>query len=108
MDGEWLAASESGAIVGVARTFERDGDWMLEDVWVEPSSRNRGIGRALVTEAKKHRAALWLICDEEMVSYYERLGFIAEPDLPKGLSALNSAKGYWQPPDHIHIAMRSR
>jgi GNAT superfamily N-acetyltransferase len=107
LDGTWIAARDGDDVVGVARVFERDGEWMLDDVWVQPALRGRGTGAALVREAVAMRTSLWLICDEDMVDYYARLGFAVRPDLPAGLAKTNKAKGYWQPADHVHVAMRT-
>lgn len=56
-DGVWLGALEGGRLVGVARVLEREGIPMLEDVWVRPDRRARGVASALVSAAKEGRVA---------------------------------------------------
>ncbi|HVL33943.1 MAG TPA: GNAT family N-acetyltransferase [Actinomycetota bacterium] len=105
-DGIWLGAREDGTVVGVARVFARDGKFMLEDVWVTPERRSRGAGIALVRAAQSRFTHLWLICDEDMLEYYAYQGFIpASDELPAALADVSRTKGYWQPDDHVHVAM---
>jgi GNAT superfamily N-acetyltransferase len=82
---------------------------MLEDVYVLPEHRERGIATALIGEAGRGRALLWLICDDEMVAFYERLGFAvaAKEDFPEPLATLYAAKKEWPTgSDHNHNALR--
>lgn len=110
-DGVWLAAERDGVIAGVARILDREGLHMLEDVWVRPELRRRGIASELVAAAATRHDALWLICDEGDMTFYRRRGFrAAEPDrLPRPFATLCAAKGEWPGRTHVHVAMvRSR
>lgn len=105
-DGVWFAAMDGETVAGVVRVFERAGQRMLEDMWVAPQRRGSGIGGALVEAARERFGALWLICDEDMIAWYERHGFTVQAMLPQSLIEVCEPKGYWQPPDHLHVAMR--
>jgi GNAT superfamily N-acetyltransferase len=107
-DGEWFGASDEETITGVARVQERAGYRLLDDVWVLPARRRGGFGTALVDALRS--PGLWLLCDEDMVGFYERRGFeVAEPTaFPAPLAELCAAKGEWpRAHDHVHIAMRA-
>lgn len=107
-DGVWIGFVEGDALVGVARILERDGHAMLEDLYVRPGARRRGVAGALVAAATGGHPNLWLICDEDMVGYYERRGFSAvrPEEFPPPLAALYEAKGEWPGREHVHAAMR--
>jgi GNAT superfamily N-acetyltransferase len=107
-DGTWLGALEGDALLGVARVLERDGHTMLEDVYVRPEARRRGVASALVAAATERSRRVWLMCDEDMVAYYSRRGFAAPrpEEFPPPLAALYAAKGEWPGRGHVHVAMR--
>lgn len=106
-DGVWLGAVDGGRILGTGRILDRDGIHMLEDVWVDPRHRERGLAGSIIAEAKVRHRPLWLICDEDMVGYYERRGFAPRPpdDLPAAFADLYAVKGEWPGRDHVHVAM---
>jgi ribosomal protein S18 acetylase RimI-like enzyme len=58
-----LIARWSGAPAGFARAFETFGSiamrplWILEDLYVEPALRNRGIAAALMARVQQHARA---------------------------------------------------
>jgi GNAT superfamily N-acetyltransferase len=108
-DGTWIGAFVQGALAGFVRVFSLEGSWMLEDVYVFSEFRRRGIALALIDEAKRAIDHLWLICDDPMIPYYERLGFRAEPkpSFPEPLATLYTDKKEWpEAPDHDHTSMR--
>jgi len=87
--GALLVARADGAVVGVAflswiHSLEHQGPsaW-LDDVYVDPAHRGRGLGRSLVEAALTHaratgRAAIDLEVDADHASIarlYERMGF---------------------------------
>lgn len=108
-DGSWLGVVEAGRVVGTGRILERQGIRLLEDVWVEPAHRGRGVAAAVVAAAVAAHRPLWLICDEDMVGFYARRGFEARPpdEFPEPLAALYAALGEWPGRDHLHVAMRT-
>jgi GNAT superfamily N-acetyltransferase len=102
--GQWLAARDGGEIVGVARVTEIDGVRTIDDIWVTPERRRLGIAASLIEHAGR---PVWLICDEDMISFYERRGFSLKPpeDFPPALAALYGARDEWPAATHTHHAM---
>ena len=107
--GNWLGAIVDGAVAGFVRVFDEAGNWMLEDVYVLPEYRSRGLATALIDRARRDLDHLWLICDDPMIGYYQQLGFAvaSKPDFPEPLATLYTAKKEWPTDsDHNHNAMR--
>ena len=103
--GSWIAAfDDGGEIVGVARITETAGGRTIDDVWVRPDVRKRGIASALLDHAE---TPVWLICDEDMIGYYERRRFtlVRPEDFPPELVTLYGARNEWPATDHMHYAM---
>jgi len=104
--GEWVGAyDDDGELLGVARITEAGDGRTIDDVWVFPEQRRRGVAGALIAHAGP---PLWLICDDDMIGFYQRRGFaLAEPaDFPAALAALYGARGEWpRASDHVHHAM---
>jgi GNAT superfamily N-acetyltransferase len=106
--GSWIAAFDDDCeIVGVARITETGGARTIDDVWVRPDARKRGIGSALLDHAG---TPVWLICDEDMIAYYEQRGFalVDAKDFPTPLADLHRARNEWPATDHVHYAMIRR
>ena len=106
--GAWLAAfDEDGEVAGVARITEIGGARTIDDVWVRPDARKRGIASALLDHAE---TPVWLICDEDMIDYYERRGFalVDAGELPVALADMYRARNEWPATDHMHHAMVRR
>lgn len=107
--GTWLGGFVDGTLAGFARVFEEGGEWMLEDVYVFPSYRRRGLAAALIEHAILGHDHLWLIYDDPMIGYYEAIGFGVAPKeaFPEPLASLYRAKKEWpHGGDHNHNAMR--
>ena len=107
--GTWMGAYVDSTLAGFVRVFEEGGAWMLEDVFVFPEFRRRGLAAALIERARQGLDHLWLICDDPMTGYYEGLGFSVapKPDFPAALATLYSAKQEWPAAhNHNHNAMR--
>ena len=107
--GRWLGGFVDGTLAGFVRVFVLDGAPMLEDVWVFPSQRRRGLARTLIETSRSGLDHLWLICDDPMVGFYEALGFSLRPkdEFPASLATLYRGKHEWpEAPDHNHNAMR--
>ncbi len=83
-------AEEGGTVLGTAIWFRNFSTWTgrggiyLEDLYVRPEARARGIGRALITElaAVAHRAGYgrvdWSVLDwnEQAIRFYRSLGAV--------------------------------
>jgi GNAT superfamily N-acetyltransferase len=80
--GRVRVADAQGLALGFAVLLPRDGDALLEGLFVEPDQWGRGIGRSLVADAKaKARAlglgALEVVANHKALGFYMRLGFAA-------------------------------
>lgn len=111
-EGTWLGVpGDDGRPAGVARLFERDGHWVVDDVWVAPAARRRGIATALLAAAVAAAPGpVWLICDLPDIAFYAKRGFVlTSPDaFPDALARHYAAKNEWPAsPDHEHMAMRA-
>lgn len=75
-------AEIAGVAVGFAIILPRpNGDAELDGLFVDPPFQRRGIGRALVTEARRLAAAmgaadLYVIAGEDALAFYRSVGFI--------------------------------
>jgi GNAT superfamily N-acetyltransferase len=111
----WFVIYEDGEGCGTLRIHECDGATLIDDVWIAPPFRARGIATGALLMARlwagrRGARAVWLLCDEDMVSFYERRAFAtAEPgEFPEPFAALCELKGEWPAaPDHAHVAMRA-
>ena len=106
--GSWLAAFDEGdEVAGVARITETGGARTIDDVWVRPDARSPGIANTLLDHAE---TPVWLICDEDMIDYYERRGFalVDAGEFPAPLADLYRARNEWPATDHMHYAMLRR
>lgn len=106
--GSWLAAfNNDGSVIGVARITEVEGARTIDDVWVRPDARRHGIASALLDHAQ---IPVWLICDEDMIAYYEHRGFalVDAKDFPVPLADMYRARNEWPATDHMHYAMVRR
>ncbi len=106
--GTWFAAlDDGGSVIGVARITEVGSARTIDDVWVHPDVRNQGIASSLLDHAG---TPIWLICDDDMIAFYERRGFsLVDPgDFPVTLAGLDGARNEWPASDHVHHAMVKR
>ena len=106
--GSWLVAfDDHGEIAGVARITETEDARTIDHVWVRPDARRHGIASALLDQAE---SAVWMICDEGMIGYYEQRGFVlvAPGEFPQPLVDLYGARKEWPATDHMHYAMVRR
>ena len=107
--GTWIGAFVDGRLAGWVRIFQEGGDWMLEDVYVFPEHRRAGLASALLELAQAELPALWLICDDEMIGFYEARGYELMPkeSFPQALATLYRVKAEWPTGnDHNHNALR--
>jgi GNAT superfamily N-acetyltransferase len=107
--GTWIGAFAAGCLAGWLRYFAEGGAWMIEDVYVLPEHRSGGLATALLSAAQDGRDELWLICDDEMIPFYEVRGYDLMPKdaFPESLATLYRSKAEWPAgPDHNHNALR--
>lgn len=82
---EPILAERGGRVVGWA-SVERRGDVLwLEDLWVEPASMGRGVGRELFERARALGAGCARMeweADPNAVPFYERMGATYVRDSP--------------------------
>lgn len=108
-DGSWLGAVQDDTVLGVIRIVERGGAFLLDDLWVHPSQRTKGIASQLIAAGKARRRPVWIVVDEHDVPFYERRGFdvVAEDEFPDPLKGMYVEQGRWpRGADHAHVAMR--
>ena len=76
---------------------------------VLPEHRKGGLATELLAEAQNGREELWLICDDEMIAFYEARGYRLMPKdaFPEPLATLYRVKAEWPDgSDHNHNALR--
>src|SRR3954454_2784807 len=77
-DKWWVAEDDAGAMIGYARSIERDGTRELTEFFVHPAAQAGGVGRELLVRAfpvagARHRSIIATI-DNRAVSRYLRSG----------------------------------
>lgn len=106
--GIWLGGFVDDELAGWLRLF-LEGAWMIEDVFVFPRNRSGGLASKLLDAAQDGRQELWLICDDEMIEFYQSRGYRLMPKdaFPESLATLYRAKAEWPTgTDHNHNALR--
>jgi len=75
-------ALEGAKTAGFIRVSSREGCFWVEEIYVRPEFRGKGIGRALVEraeeEVKKHDSSLYLLVlpqDKDAIGFWKRLGY---------------------------------
>ena len=75
-------AVEEGKLAGFIRVSSREGCFWIEELFVRPKFRGRGIGRTLVEraeeEVRKHDDALYLFVlpqDKDAIAFWKKLGY---------------------------------
>jgi GNAT superfamily N-acetyltransferase len=80
--GRTLAAETAGRVVGFATiTAADDGGAELEDLFVDPGWRRRGIARQLVTQVvavarEAGQRWLWVVANPHALPFYRVVGFV--------------------------------
>ena len=90
LDARWtrVAVADGGGPTGFATVIPRDdGEYILEDLFVEPELMRGGIGRALVEDAAARAIAagatsLSVVAAARTQPFYERLGFVLQREAP--------------------------
>jgi GNAT superfamily N-acetyltransferase len=107
--GTWIGGFVGGRLAGWVRIFQEGRVWMLEDVFVLPEHRRGGLASALLARAQADLPALWLICDDDMIGFYQARGYELMPKdaFPEALASLYRSKAEWPTgTDHNHNALR--
>ena len=96
-------AVEEGKPAGFIRVSSREGCFWIEELFVRPEFRGRGIGRALVEraeeEVRKHDDTLYLFVlpqDKDAIAFWKRLGYdvINTIELVKNLKPTPRDEGF--------------
>ncbi len=97
----WVAKIDEKKLVAVL-TADLLWDWLyIDELWVEESIREQGVGKALMTQAEtyaesQHLSGIWLWTQSWQASeFYKRLGyeeFTRFADFPKGHSRFGFRK----------------
>ncbi len=96
--GEPWVAVGGGDVVGTLRVLDAgEGASYLADVIVREDLRGAGIGADMVCAAvrSRERDAFYLVCHDERVAFYGRLGFseIPKVELPEGVMRAADQEG---------------
>ena len=80
-EGRTRVAEGDGVIAGFSTIADRGTWWELEDLFVEPDLKRRGIGRALVADLVGRarlagRSRIEVDANEDALAFYERVGFV--------------------------------
>ncbi|USS40189.1 GNAT family N-acetyltransferase [Thermococcus aggregans] len=96
-------AVEEGKSTGFIRVSSREGCFWIEELFVRPEFRGRGIGRALVEraeeEVRKHDDTLYLFVlpqDKDAIAFWKKLGYdvINTIELVKNLKPTPRDEGF--------------
>lgn len=80
----WVARQQE--IIGALSLRPVSGGHWLTGLFVAPEVRGQGIAERLITRALQDVAApVWLFCDPQLLTFYERSGFALTTDLPASL-----------------------
>lgn len=83
--------ARDGAVVGTARLIEVGPQTVVvEDVLVRKDRRGEGVGRRVLEAAMMAKGGtLYLCCHDDVIPYYEKLGFatVEFDDLPESVNA---------------------
>ncbi len=78
----FIVAETKGEIIGFARISERDGAYWIEEIYVHPSHRGKGLGKKLVeaveNEIKKHDIAAFIMVlpqDRSAFRFWVKMGY---------------------------------
>lgn len=81
-DKVFLAETSSGEAVGFIRVSEREGCYWLEELYVKPEHRGKGVGRRLVEKAenyiKEHDSYVYIMVlpqDRRAMSFWLHMGY---------------------------------
>ena len=99
-------ALEGAKAAGFIRVSSREGCFWVEEIYVRPEFRGRGLGEALVKRAeegvKKHHDALYLFVlpqDKDAIGFWKKLGYgtintieLVKDLKPSGRSALHTVE----------------
>ena len=109
-EGEAFVARDDGEVIGVVRVIEvAPRMFVVDDVLMHRDRRGTGVGASLMREAMGDRSGdFYLVCHDERVPFYSRLGFgpTEETTYPKpALDYAYRVRDLPNRPDHVHRVM---
>ncbi|MFN2545214.1 MAG: GNAT family N-acetyltransferase [Actinomycetota bacterium] len=108
--GVWFVARDGDEPVGTVRITDIDDVRYVDDVLVAADRRGDGIGASLMRVVLEDRRALsYLVCHDERIAFYERLGYtrVDESDAPDAVREhAVGTEDLPSRPDHVHHLMR--
>ena len=111
-EGTTLIARE-GAVTGCVRLIEVEPQKVvIDDFLVRKDKRGQGLGRQLMQAAMNNRGGtLYLCCHDDVIAFYEKLGFAQMPfeELPDSVqSYFKRVDDYPTDDDHEHFFLTAR
>ena len=111
-EGTTLIARE-GAVTGCVRLIEVEPQTVvIDDFIVREDKRGQGLGRQLMQAAMNNRGGtLYLCCHDDVIAFYEKLGFSQMPfeELPDSVqSYFKRVDDYPTDHDHEHFFLKAR
>ena len=78
-----VAVEDGGAIVGFATVVPVDGEWELEDLFVEPERRRQGVARRLIEDmlilaARSNVRTVRVTANPHAMAFYTAVGFVPD------------------------------
>ena len=110
-EGEAFVARDGGEVIDLVRVIEvAPKTFVIDDVLVKEDHRGHGVGGELMQEAMSGRdGELYLVCHDQRIPFYNRLGFerIDQEVYPKpALDYAYRIGDLPDRPDHQHRLMR--
>jgi GNAT superfamily N-acetyltransferase len=78
-----VAVEDDGAVVGFATAVPIDGEWVLEDLFVEPERMRQGVARRLIEDmlvlaARSGIRRVWVTANPHAMAFYTAVGFVPD------------------------------
>lgn len=86
-EGEQWVARDEAIIAGLNLTAIADGHWLTGLFVAAPWRGQQVASKLLLTAAQARPGPLWLFCEPQLTTFYQRLGFSTAESLPQALAS---------------------